>query len=85
MKLLKLWNLLDYSVWQKITKNKGETIVKIWCEWDMEFSGAINDYDSVYGTMKEALADLETINWKMVEYNNWQEVEEDGLLSIEEI
>ena len=51
----------------------------------MEFSGAINDYDSVYGTMEEAVADLETRNWKMVEYNNWQEVENDGLLSIEEI
>ena len=60
-------------------------MVKIWCEWDMGFSGAINDYDSVYGTMEEALADLETRNWKMVDYNTWQEVEEDGLLSIERI
>lgn len=35
-------------------------MVKIWGEWDMGFSGAINDYDSVYATMEEALADLET-------------------------
>lgn len=60
-------------------------MVKIWCEWDMGFSGAINDYDSVYETMEEALADLETIDWKMVDYNTWQEVEEDGLLDIEEL
>ena len=31
----------------------------------MGFSGAINDYDSVYETMEEAVADLETRNWKM--------------------
>ena len=48
-------------------------------------SRAINNYDSVYNTMKEALADLETRDWEMVGYNTWQEVEEDGLLSIEEL
>lgn len=48
-------------------------------------SGVIDDYDSVYNTMEEALADLETRNGKMVDYNTWQEVEEDGLLSIEEL
>ena len=51
----------------------------------MGFSDAINDYDGVYETMEEAVADLETRNWKMVDYNTWQEVEEDGLLSIEEL
>ena len=49
------------------------------------FSRAINNYDSVYNTMKEALADLETRDWEMVGYNTWQEVEEDGLLYIEEL
>ena len=60
-------------------------MVKIWCEWDMGFSRAINNYDSVYNTMKEALADLETRDWEMVGYNTWQEVEEDRLLYIEEL
>lgn len=60
-------------------------MVKIWCGWDMGVSRAINNYDSVYNTMKEALADLETRDWEMVGYNTWQEVEEDGLLYIEEL
>ena len=57
-------------------------MIKVWCEWDTGFSGAINDYDSVYETMEEAIAELETRDWKMVGYNTWQEVEEDGLLDI---
>ena len=60
-------------------------MVKIWCEWDMGFSGAINDYESVYDTMEDAIKDLESRKWSMVDYNTWQEVEEDGLLNVEEI
>lgn len=60
-------------------------MVKIWCEWDMGFSGAINDYESVYATMEDAIKSLESRNWKMVGYNSWEEVESDGLLCVEEI
>lgn len=60
-------------------------MIKIWCEWDMGFSGAINDYESVYKTIQEALVDLEKVNWKMVGYSTWQEVQEDGLLDVSEL
>jgi hypothetical protein len=58
-------------------------MVKVWCEWDMGFSN-INDYDSVFETLKECHEVLDNVNWKQVGYDTWQEVEEDGLLSIED-
>ncbi len=60
-------------------------MIKIWCEWDMGFSGAINDYESAYDTMEDAIKALDSRKWSIVGYNTWQEVEADGLLSVEEI
>ena len=51
----------------------------------MGFSGAINDYESIYDTMEEAIEDLESRDWKMVGYSSWEEVDSDGLLYVEEI
>ena len=58
--------------------------VKVWCEWDMGFSN-IDDYNSVFDSNNEALAALYAADWKMVGYNTWQEVYDDGLLTIEEV
>lgn len=58
--------------------------VKVWCEWDMGFSN-IDDNNSVFDSREEAIEILEQVNWKQIGCENWQEVESDGLLTIEEI
>ena len=59
-------------------------MVKVWCEWNMGFSN-IDDNTSVFQTREEAIRVLDNVDWSEVEYNSWQEVQEDGLLSIEEV
>lgn len=59
-------------------------MVKIWCEWDMGFSN-VSDYYTVVETKEEAIKILEEADWDMVGFNTWQEVEDEGLLSIEEM
>jgi hypothetical protein len=60
-------------------------VVKVWCEWDMGFSNIDGDYYSVFENMEKAIETLENANWKYVEYSSWEEVEQDGLLTIEYI
>lgn len=60
-------------------------VVKVWCEWDMGFSNIDGDYYSVFENMEKAIETLENANWKDVEYSSWEEVEQDGLLTIEYI
>ena len=60
-------------------------MVKVWCEWDMGFSNIDGDYYSVFENMEKAIETLENANWKDVEYSSWEEVEQDGLLTIEYI
>lgn len=61
-------------------------MVKVWCEWDMWFECKmrIDDYTTMHETREDAITALEKADWSTVDYNNWQEVEADGLLSIEE-
>ena len=58
--------------------------VKVWCEWDMGFSN-INDYESVFDSMEEAIKVLEKVSWGIVGFNTYEEVVEAGLLFIEEL
>lgn len=59
-------------------------VVKVWCEWDMGFSN-IDDYYSVFENMEKVIETLENVDWKMVGYDTWQDVDADGLLGIQEI
>lgn len=68
----------------RLKKDKGLKMVKVWCEWDMGFSNITDNY-SVFETREDAIKALEGADWESVDYKNWQEVEEDGLLSIDEL
>lgn len=51
---------------------------KIECEWDMGFK-------YIYDNYEEAVRAVEEVDWTEAGYETWQEVEADGLLSIEEL
>ena len=60
-------------------------MVKVWCEWDMGFNGyVVDDYNTIYNSKEEAIEDISKVNWKMVGFDSWEEVEAQGLLNIEE-
>lgn len=60
-------------------------VVIVWCEWDMGFSNIDGEYYSVFENMEKAIETLENVDWKMVGYDTWQDVDADGLLDIQEI
>lgn len=59
-------------------------MVKIWCEWDMGLPGTFGNYYTMFKSREIAIQHLEKVNWNIVDYNNWQDVEKDGLLTIKE-
>lgn len=58
-------------------------VYKTWCEWD--FGWNFNEYSGVYKSLEDVHTHLESIIWQDVGYDTWQDVEEDGLLTIEAI
>lgn len=53
------------------------------CEWDMGFN--IGGCDGVYSSKENLEKALDSAYWSDVDYNTWQEVEDDDLLSIKEV
>lgn len=54
------------------------SVYKIWCEWDMGFA-------EIYGSEEAAKEDIENVDWEELAEMTLEEVEEAGLISIEEI
>lgn len=60
-------------------------ITRVWCEWDIGISNIDGQNYAVFSSKEEAIKALEVYDWKQLDYSNWQEVEDDGLLGIREI
>ena len=54
------------------------SVFRIWCEWDMGFS-------EIYGSEEAAREDIEEADWEELVQMTLEEVEEAGLVAIEEI
>ena len=60
-------------------------MIKVWCEYDMGFSGVFGtfgNYYTIYRNEEEMELELLTVDWTQVGYESCAEAEDDGILSI---
>lgn len=61
-------------------------MIKVWCEYDLGFeSHAIDAYNYIFKSMKDAKKFLSTADFDSIGYKNWEEAEKYGDLKIEKV
>jgi hypothetical protein len=56
------------------------TIVKVWCEWDIGMNDGGDE--GIFATLESAESFLKTIDWQQLDFNDYLDAIDGGLLGI---